>query len=75
VCSSDLKDAERDASKSNTTAGGVRKSLRAVNKGKVLGLYGQVHNVGEEMVVVRDEEEGEAAVDDSLALLGRAEGE
>lgn len=55
---------------------GVRKSYRGVNKSKVLGMYGQVHTVGEENEEVPplDEDVGSVVVveDTSLARMAAA---
>lgn len=67
------KDEEIDAKRNgtSTTSPGVRKSLRGVNKGKSLGLHGQIITQGEESVFFPDDDASMAASvpDDSLMQL------
>jgi hypothetical protein len=69
------RDEAIDAGKSNALAGGaVRKSLRAANKSKVLGPYGQVRTLGEEAPA--DVDDGSSAApreDNSLAQMAHGQ--
>lgn len=66
------RDEAIDASKSNPSAAAkVRKSLRAVNKNKVLGPYGQVRTLGEEPVGAEEDGSAVGQDDQSLAQLGK----
>jgi len=66
------KDEEIDAKRNGTsTSTDARKSYRGVNKGKSLGLHGQIITAGEENsdFVAGDEDEKMAIEDDSLVQL------
>lgn len=69
------KDEEIDAKRNGTSIGtGVRKSYRGVNKGKSLGLHGQIVTAGEDSVFFPEDGDGDAdaasiAPDDTLMQM------
>lgn len=70
------KDEEIDAKRNgtsgtSTTSPGVRKSYRGVNKGKSLGLHGQIITAGEESAFFPDDDGsvGASVPDESLMQL------